>query len=102
MRQRQLAFNILILSTGERSVAQILGDDVRAGQMVRLADIPVAVQKGSAFELIPAEEIAAVGRRFYAAIRDFHGAAGHDWLEHLVHVGPKCPSENILNPLNRL
>src|SRR6516162_594351 len=63
MRQRQLAFNILILSTGERSVAQILGDDVRAGQMVRLADIPVAVQKGSAFELIPAEEIAAVGRR---------------------------------------
>ena len=98
MRQRQLAFNILILSTGEKSVVQVLGDDVRAGQMVRLTDIPAEVQAGSAFEQFPAEQIAAVGRQFYAATRDYHRAVGHDWLQHLVHLGP----EDIKQHVNRL
>jgi uncharacterized protein (DUF927 family) len=98
MRQRQLSFNILILSTGEISVARILGENARAGQRVRLADVPVAVQAGSAFEQFPADQIAAVGRRFYAATRDYHGAVGRDWLEHLVRVGP----EDIKQHLNRL
>jgi uncharacterized protein (DUF927 family) len=98
MRQRQLSFNVLILSTGEISVARILGENVRAGQRVRLADIPVAVQAGSAFEQFPAEQIAGVGRRFYAATREYHGAVGHDWLEHLVRLGP----EDIKQHLNRL
>jgi hypothetical protein len=98
MRQRQLSFNILILSTGEISVACILGENVRVGQRVRLADIPVAVQAGSAFERFPADQIAAVGRRFYAATRDYHGAVGRDWLEHLVRLG----SEDIKQHLNRL
>jgi hypothetical protein len=95
MRQRQLSFNILILSTGELSVIRFLGDDVRAGQTVRLADVPVAAQAGSAFELFPAEEIAALARRFYAAARDYHGAIGHDWLGHLVHLGPKDIKRNL-------
>jgi putative DNA primase/helicase len=95
MRQRQLTFNVLILSTGETSVARFLGDDVRAGQMVRLTDVPAAVQAPSAFELFPAEQIAAVGQRFYAATRDYHGAVGHDWLEYLVHLGPKYIKQNL-------
>jgi uncharacterized protein (DUF927 family) len=98
MRQRQLAFNILILSTGEKSVVQVLGSDVRAGQMVRLTDIPAEVQAGSAFEQFPAEQVVAIGRRFYAATRDYHGAVGHDWLQHLVHLGP----EDIKQHVNRL
>jgi hypothetical protein len=49
MRQREASFNLMLLSTGEVSIAQFL-NEVRAGQMVRLSDIPAEVAPGTAFE----------------------------------------------------
>src|SRR5262249_24195093 len=73
-------------------------NDIRAGQMVRLTDIAALVRAGTALEQFPAELIAAVGRQFYAAVRDYHGAVGQDWLEHLAHLDP----EDIKQHLDRL
>jgi uncharacterized protein (DUF927 family) len=85
MRGREAVFNILLLSTGEQSIADFLGD-ARAGQLVRLSDIPAKVQPGTAFERFQPDE---AGRRFYPAIREYHGTAGHEWLQYLVGQTPK-------------
>jgi hypothetical protein len=79
----------LVLSTGELSLAEFL-PDVRPGQLVRLVDIPAEVQPGSgnAFETFTGKEIAAAGKRFYAATNDYHGSVGYDWLRHLVALTP--------------
>jgi hypothetical protein len=86
--QAERDFNILFVSTGEPSLAEYLSD-ARQGQLVRLVDIPAEVQPDSAFETISGDEIAAAGRRFYAATKEFHGTVGYDWLQHLVTLGPK-------------
>jgi putative DNA primase/helicase len=82
-------FVILFLSTGELSLAEFL-QNARPGQLIRMVDIPAVVREASAFETILKGEIAAAGRLFYTAMKDdYHGAVGHDWLRHLVALGPK-------------
>jgi uncharacterized protein (DUF927 family) len=90
-------FNILFLSTGEPSLAEFL-PNARAGQLIRLVDIPAIVQSESSFETISKEALAAAGRQFYAATSEFHGSVGYDWLRHLTTLGPK----QIKAELNRL
>jgi uncharacterized protein (DUF927 family) len=80
MRQSEATFNLLFLSTGEQSIVRFLRD-VRVGQTVRLTDIPAEVQPGSAFELYDSE---AAARRFYPAVREYHGTIGYDFLQYLI------------------
>jgi uncharacterized protein (DUF927 family) len=86
--QAEQDFNILFLSTGELSLVEFL-PNARPGQLIRMVDIPAVVQSESAFEKISASEIADAGRQYYSATREYHGTAGHDWLQHLVALGPK-------------
>jgi putative DNA primase/helicase len=81
-------FNILFLSTGELSLAEFL-PNARPGQLIRMVDVPAVVQPESAFETISKGEIAAAGRQHYSATREYHGTVGHDWLQHLVALGPR-------------
>jgi uncharacterized protein (DUF927 family) len=85
MRQLEAAFSLMLLSTGEVSIAKFL-DDEYVGRTVRLSDIPVEVQPGSAFENFRPDE---AGKRFYPATREYHGAVGCDWLRYLVALTPR-------------
>jgi uncharacterized protein (DUF927 family) len=85
MRQREAAFNVMLLSTGEISVAQLLGDE-RAGRLVRLSDIPAEVASGTAFETFRPD---AAGQQFYPAVRENHGEVGYVFLKYLVDQTPK-------------
>ena len=85
--QAERDFSVLVFSTGEPSLAEFL-PHVRTGQLVRMVDIPALVQPASALETVPQGEIAEAASRFYAATRDYHGAVGYDWLNHLTANGP--------------
>jgi len=87
MGRSEAAFNLTVISSGEVSVAKFLGD-ARAGQTVRLSDIPAEVEpgSGSAFEQFRPD---AAGKKFYALTREYHGAVGYDWLQYLVGQTPK-------------
>jgi hypothetical protein len=85
--QAERDFNLLGFSTGELSLAEFL-PNVRAGQLVRMVDIPALVQPASALETVPQSEIDAAGQRFYAATAEYPGSVGYDWLKHLVAIGP--------------
>ena len=86
--QAEQDFNILFLSTGELSLAEFL-PNARQGQLVRMVDIPAQIRSGTAFETIPENQIATAGQQFYSATVECHGASGHDWLRHLVALGPE-------------
>jgi putative DNA primase/helicase len=86
------SFRILGISTGEPPMAAFLqaaGEKVPAGMMVRLVDIPAEVQRESAFETFPVDQIEEVGRRFYPLTTKLHGAVGRAWLQHLVDLRPE-------------
>jgi uncharacterized protein (DUF927 family) len=85
MGRPEAAFNLMLVSTGERSVVEFL-DDVRVGQTVRLSDIPVEVESGTAFEQFRPD---AAGKQFYPATREYHGTVGYAWLHYLVGQTPK-------------
>jgi uncharacterized protein (DUF927 family) len=96
MNQDELDFNILFYSTGEIALADFL-PNVQPGQMVRLADVPAEVQPGSAFETILEHEIIAESRKFYELLDEFHGSAGHEYLQHLVTLTPKEIKARVKN-----
>jgi putative DNA primase/helicase len=86
-RQAERDFSVLFMSTGEPALAEFL-QGVRPGQLVRLVDVPATVQSDSALETVSKREIAAAGRKYYAATSELHGAVGYDWLCHLVALTP--------------
>src|SRR5262249_31407646 len=79
---------VLVLSTGEKPLAQFIGQDVQEGARKRLVDIPAEVQSGSAFETIPCEQLHSTSKYLFAAMKRQHGAVGRDWQRHLVDIGP--------------
>jgi hypothetical protein len=85
--QAEQDFNVLVLSTGEKSLAEFL-PHATPGQLVRMVDIPAQVQPDSALETIDKSKIDDAGSHFYAATHDYHGAVGYDWLKHLAALGP--------------
>jgi uncharacterized protein (DUF927 family) len=85
--QPEQDFNVLVLSTGEKSLAEFL-KRATPGQLVRMVDVPALVQPDSALETIDKSKIDEAGRRFYAATGEYHGSIGYDWLKHLVAMGP--------------
>src|SRR5262245_17566358 len=80
--------SVLVLSTGEKSLAQFIGKGLQEGARKRLIDVPAEVRPGSAFETIPREQIHVVGRRLFDAMKRQHGAVGRDWQRYLVEIGP--------------
>jgi uncharacterized protein (DUF927 family) len=80
--------SVLVLSTGEKSLAEFIGRSLQEGARKRLADVPAEVQPGSAFETIPREEIHIESKRLFTAMKRHHGAVGRDWQRYLVHIGP--------------
>jgi uncharacterized protein (DUF927 family) len=80
--------SVLVLSTGEKSLAQFIGNGLQEGARKRLVDVPAEVQPGSAFETIPLDQIHVEGKRFFDAVKRQHGAVGRDWQRHLVQLGP--------------
>jgi len=85
------SFRVLGISTGEPTMESFLsagGEKVPAGLSVRLVDVPAEVQPESAFETCPVHQIEQLGKRFYPATTQLHGAVGRAWLQHLVDLGP--------------
>ena len=80
--------SVLVLSTGEKPLAEFIGRDLQEGARKRLVDIPAEVQPGSAFETIPREQIHIESKRLFDAMKRQHGAVGRDWQRHLVDIGP--------------
>jgi putative DNA primase/helicase len=80
--------SVLVLSTGEKSLAEFIGKNLQEGARKRLVDVPAEVQPGSAFETIPREQIHIQSKRLFTAMKRQHGAVGRDWQRHLVHIGP--------------
>jgi hypothetical protein len=79
---------VLVLSTGEKSLAQFIGKGLQEGARKRLVDVPAEVQSGSAFETIPRDRIHIEGKRLFDVMKRQHGAVGRDWQRHLVVLGP--------------
>jgi uncharacterized protein (DUF927 family) len=80
--------SVLVLSTGEKSSAEFIGERLQEGARKRLVDIPAKVQPGSAFETIPREQIHDASKRLFDAMKRHHGAVGRDWQRYLVDIGP--------------
>jgi uncharacterized protein (DUF927 family) len=80
--------SVLVLSTGEKSLAQFIGKQLQEGARKRLVDVPAEVQPGSAFETIPREQMHIESRRLFDAMKRHHGAVGRDWQRHLADIGP--------------
>ena len=86
-RQR-LTWRLLFLSTGEISLASHMaegGRRVRAGQEVRMVDIPAEVRPGSMFETTHGfEGGAAFAQHIDRVTQDNYGHAGREWLRWCV------------------
>jgi uncharacterized protein (DUF927 family) len=80
--------SVLVLSTGEMSLAQFIGSSLQEGARKRLVDVPAEVVPGSAFETIPCERIHIESRRLFDAMKRQHGAVGRHWQRHVVELGP--------------
>jgi putative DNA primase/helicase len=80
--------SVLVLSTGEKSVAQFVGKSLQEGARKRLIDVPAEVQSGSAFETITRDQIHVMGTRLFNTMKRQHGAVGREWQRHLVDIGP--------------
>src|SRR6266536_2550213 len=80
--------SVLVLSTGEKSIAQLVGNKLQEGARKRLVDVPAEVQPGSAFETIPPAQLHTEGKRLFDAMKRQHGAIGRAWQKHLVNLGP--------------
>jgi putative DNA primase/helicase len=78
--------SVLVFSTGEKSLVELIGKNLQEGARKRLVDVPAEVQRGSAFETIP--RIHDEGKRFFDAMKCQHGAVGRDWQHHLMVLGP--------------
>jgi Domain of unknown function (DUF927) len=68
LRQTAHAF-VLVLSTGEKSLAEFIGRSLQEGARKRLVDVPAEVQPGSAFETIPREQIHIESKRLFNAMK---------------------------------
>lgn len=78
----------LVLSSGERGIATAMaesGHRAKAGQSVRLLDIPVARRFGAWDELHGAVSAAALSDGIRRASAQHHGLAGRAFLERLTH-----------------
>ena len=80
--------SVVVLSTGEKSLAKFIGKQLQEGARKRLVDVPAEVQPGSAFEMIPREQIHVESKRLFDAMKRQHGAVGREWQRHLVDIGP--------------
>ena len=80
--------SVVVLSTGEKSIAQFVGKNLQEGARKRLVDVPAEVQPGSAFETIPPAQFHTEGKRLFDAMKRQHGAVGRVWQQHLVSRGP--------------
>jgi uncharacterized protein (DUF927 family) len=80
--------SLLVLSTGEKSLMEFIGNRLQEGARKRLVDVPAEVQPGSAFETIPRGQIHIEGKRLFDAMKRQHGVVGRDWQRYLVDIGP--------------
>ena len=85
----RLSWRLLFLSSGEKSLAdhmQEAGKRIKAGQELRMADIPADAGKGlGAFEDVHGHDGGAgFSRHLVAQASACHGAAGRAWLQWLT------------------
>jgi hypothetical protein len=80
--------SVLVLSTGEKSLAEFIGRSLQEGARKRLVDIPAQVRPSGAFETIPRDQIHDASKCLFDAMKRHHGAVGRDWQRHLVVLGP--------------
>jgi uncharacterized protein (DUF927 family) len=96
----RLSYCVPGFSTGEAAMVDFLtrnGQRVTDGMRTRFADIPADVQEESIFEKFTADQIPALGNKYYALLGTLFGAVGDAWLQHLVDLG----SEQIKTTVNR-
>jgi hypothetical protein len=86
--QHSKGFRVLVLSTGEKSLVVFLGarDDAE-GRRTRLVDVLAEVAPGTALETVPPQQVVDTARTLYAALKNYHGAVGLAWQQHLVDLG---------------
>jgi uncharacterized protein (DUF927 family) len=87
--------SVFVLSTGEKSLVQFVGESLQEGARKRLIDVPAEVQSGSAFETISRDQIHAMGARLFNAMKRQHGVVGREWQRHLVKLGPDTIKSNL-------
>ena len=96
----RLTYCVPGFSTGESAMVDFLscnGQEVTDGMRTRFADIPADVQEGSVFEKFTADQVPALGKKYYALLRTLYGEVGNAWLQYLVDLGP----EQITATVNR-
>lgn len=76
--------SVLVLSTGEKSLAQFFGKALQEGVRKRLVDVPAEVRPGSAFETISRELIYTDVPPLFDAMRRQHWSVGRAWQRRLV------------------
>ncbi len=84
--QESAAWRCNLLSSGEEGLADIeagAGRKAKAGQEVRLANIPAEAGHGI-FEALHGHEPAALANKLRELTNRYHGAVGRRWLELLV------------------
>jgi putative DNA primase/helicase len=91
-RQAQ-SWRLVFLSSGEESLASVMaksGQQVKAGQEIRLVEIDADASQGMGLfaQLNGAASPAALAQELKNACGQFHGAAGQQWLAYLVQQRP--------------
>lgn len=103
LARKAATWRLLFLSAGEIGLAdhmQAAGKTIRAGQEVRLADVPADAGKGHGiFETLHGfNSGAALAEHLNAVVGNFHGAAIREYLRQLM----QAPREQLREGINKL
>jgi putative DNA primase/helicase len=95
-------WRICVLSSGERSLETHLisaGLDHKAGQSIRICDIPVSGKYGVFDKLPAADSAAAFADRLRDEVAYFYGTAGPAFIERLIKETPKLDLQTALDDI---
>ena len=97
-----VTFRNFIVSTGERTISAVMeeaGDRAKAGQLVRMLDIPVGGKHGCFDELHAFEKGSAMSDAIRNRSTQFYGTVGRQFVAHLVKIQETVPAhfEQIKN-----
>ncbi|MGV1046850.1 DUF927 domain-containing protein [Limnohabitans sp.] len=99
-------WQVMVLSNGERSVESHMneaGKDMKAGQALRLLNIPLFGEYGAFTQLHDKRTGRELSDFLQSASNEFYGVAGVTWLEKLIEHKPDLANllENTRNNFNR-
>ncbi len=90
-----ISFRNFIISTGERTISAVIeevGDRVKAGQLVRLLDIPVERTYGCFDDLKEFHSGSAMSDEIKIRSAKYYGTVGRQFVKHLVKIQEQIPT----------